>query len=53
MIVTTLFSFPVLFQSSEFSNLFFFLNFIIVLIHFIVEDKYIMKFGSSNSEILE
>ena len=52
MIVTTLLSFPVLFQSSEFSN-YVFLNFIIALIHFIVEDKYILKFGSSNWEILE
>ena len=52
MIVITLFPFPVLFQSSEFSNYVFF-NFIIALIHFTIEDKYILKFGSSNSEILE
>ena len=52
MIVTTLFSFPMLFQSSEFSNHVFY-NFIIALIHFTIEDKYILKFGSSNSEILE
>ena len=48
---TTLFSFPVLFQFSEFSNYIF--NFIIYFIHFTIEDKYIPKFGSSNGEILE
>ena len=52
MMITTLFSFLVLFQSSEFSN-HVFSNFVIALIHFTLEDKYILKLGSSNSETLE
>ena len=52
MMVTTLFSFPVLFESSEFSNHVFY-NFIITLIHYTLEDKFILKFGSSNSKDLE
>ena len=52
VMLTTLFSFLVLFQSSELSNNVFY-NFIIALIHFTLEDKSILKFGSSNSEDLE
>ena len=52
MMVTTLFSFIVLFQSNELSNNLFY-NFIISLIHFTLEVKSIMKLGSSNSEDLE
>ena len=52
MIVITLFSFPVFFQSSELSNHVFY-NLITSLIHFTLEVKSILKFGSSNSEDLE
>ena len=52
MMVTTLFSFLVLFQSTELSN-HVFQNFIISLFHFTLEVKSILKFVSSNSEDLE
>ena len=52
MMVITLFPFLVLFQSSELSNHVFY-NFIISVIHFTLEVKSILKFGSSNSEDLE
>ena len=45
VMVTTLFSFLVLVQSNDLSNHVFY-NFIISLIHYTLEVKYIVKFGS-------